>query len=157
MKILSRLTVIIRNSTTCRPFRLMKITRLIMPFAFILYLAGVALLCFMHGDQLPDITGTWFGIPKDKVGHIAMFLPFMPLSYFTFRRRKGSALINLLILSVLLVLGAGTAYMTEIIQEKLSYRTYDAMDLYADFAGLAAGFSIIVAWLLFKLLRNSLR
>jgi hypothetical protein len=47
--------------------------------------------------------------------------------------------------------------MTEIIQEKLSYRTYDAMDLYADFAGLAAGFSIIVAWLLFKLLRNSLR
>lgn len=135
----------------------MKITRLIMPFAFILYLTGVALLCFMHGDRLPDVTGTWFGLPADKVAHIAMFLPFMPLSYFTFRSRKGSILLNLFILSVLLALGAGTAYMTEIIQERLSYRTYDQMDLYADFAGLAAGFSIIVAWIFIKLLRNLLR
>lgn len=135
----------------------MKTSRLIMPAAFILYLTGVALLCFTHGDRLPDITGTWFGLPADKVVHMVMFLPFMPLSYFTFRRRKGSVLLNLVILSILLALGAGTAYMTEMIQERLSYRTYDPMDLHADFAGLAAGFSIIIAWILIKLSRNLLR
>lgn len=128
----------------------MKVKNFIMPFAFILYLAGVATLCFMHGDKMPEMTGTWFGLPVDKLAHMAMFLPFMPLSYFTFRSRKGSIWLNLSILIVLLALGVGTAYTTEIIQERLSYRTYDKMDLYADCLGLAAGFSIIVAWVFIK-------
>lgn len=125
-----------------------------MPFTFVLYLTGVALLCFMHGDKLPDVTGTWFGLPADKVAHMAMFLPFMPLSYFTFRCRKGSTWLNVFILLILLVLGAGTAYLTEIIQEKLSYRTYDQLDLYADCAGLAAGFGIILVWIFIRFISN---
>lgn len=120
----------------------------IFPVAFCLYLAGVALMCFLHGDKIPDVTGTWFGLPADKVAHIVMFFPFIPLAYLSFRISNGSRLINLFILTFMLFLGIGTAYLTEIIQEKLSYRTYETKDLIADCIGLAAGYGCIGLWIL---------
>ena len=132
----------------------MKIRRYIMPAAFILYLASVAVLCFTHGDKLPDLKGTWFGLPSDKVAHMAMFLPFIPLSFFAFRNRNNYAITDMLILTSLLILGAGTAYMTEVIQEKLSYRTYDSMDLYADCIGLGISYLSITAWLIIRNIRK---
>ncbi len=134
----------------------MKIRRYIMPAAFILYLASVAILCFMHGDKLPDLKETCFGLPSDKVAHIAMFLPFIPLSFFTFRNRNNYAITDMLILTSLLILGAGTAYMTEVIQEKLSYRTYDTKDLYADYIGLGIGYISITTWLIIRNIRKRL-
>jgi VanZ family protein len=120
----------------------------IFPVLFCLYLAGVALMCFLHGDKLPDVSGTWFGIPADKAAHIVMFTPFIPLAYLSFRSNGGSRLINLLILTFLLFLGIGTAYITEIIQEKLSYRAYEMKDLIADCIGLASGYGCIALWII---------
>jgi VanZ family protein len=134
----------------------MKTRKYIMPAAFILYLASVATLCFMHGDKLPDLKETWFGLPSDKVAHMAMFLPFIPLSFFTFRNKDNYAITDMLILTSLLILGVGTAYMTEVIQEKLSYRTYDQKDLYADCIGLGIGYISVTAWLIIKNLRKRL-
>jgi VanZ family protein len=134
----------------------MKIRRYIMPAAFILYLASVAMLCFMHGDKLPDLKETWFGLPSDKVAHMAMFLPFIPLSFFTFRNKTNYAIVDMLILTSLLILGVGTAYMTEFIQEKLSYRTYDTKDLYADCIGLGVGYLSITASIIIRNIRKRL-
>ena len=50
-------------------------------FLFFLYLAGIAFLCFMHVDKLPDVQKFIFGIPTDKVVHFGMFLPFPILAY----------------------------------------------------------------------------
>lgn len=128
----------------------MKARSIIMPLIFCLYLAGVASLCFLHGEDLPNITGTWFGLPADKVAHFAMFFPFIPLAYIAFRKKKGAKLINLLILTILLALGVGTAYMTEIIQEKLGYRSYEISDFKTDCIGLAAGYLIIFSGIILK-------
>jgi VanZ family protein len=119
----------------------------IFPIAFCLYLTGVAGLCFLHGDKIPDISGTWFGLPADKVAHIAMFAPFIPLAYLSFNIKDISRLIRLFILTLLLFLGLGTAYLTEIIQERLSYRSYEIKDLIADCIGLAAGYICIALWI----------
>lgn len=120
------------------------------PIAFCLYLTGVALMCFLHGDKIPDVSGTWFGLPADKVAHSVMFFPFIPLSFQTFRSKSGSRLINLLILTLLMFLGLGTAYLTEVIQDKLSYRTYENKDLIADSLGLGAGYACIALWIIFR-------
>ena len=128
----------------------MKARSIIMPLVFCLYLAGVASLCFLHGEDLPNITGTWFGLPADEVAHFAMFFPFIPLAYIAFRKKKGAKLVNLFILTILLALGVGTAYMTEIIQEKLGYRSYEISDFKTDCIGLAAGYLIIFSGIILK-------
>ena len=122
----------------------------IMSIAFCIYLAAVAVLCFMQGDSMPDMTGTWFGLPKDKVAHLLMFLPFTPLSYMTFRRKTSSFWTKILILSIMLTIGASLAYATELIQEKLKYRSYETKDLMCDGIGLAVGSLVIAIGLIFK-------
>lgn len=128
----------------------MKVRINIMSIAFCIYLAAVAVLCFMHGDSMPDMTGTWFGFEKDKVAHTLMFLPFTPLSYLTFRRKSSSFWIKILILTLMLTIGAGLAYSTEIIQERLKYRSYETQDLIADGIGLSIGYVVITIGLIFK-------
>ena len=132
----------------------MKIKSLIMPTIFCLYLAAVALLCFLHWDNLPNITGTWMGLPKDKVVHACLFLPFIPLAYFTFRSKEGSAGRNLLIVNALLLLGTGTAYMTEVIQGSLKYRSYETTDFLSDCAGLGLGYICITTVLLIIMIKR---
>ena len=134
----------------------MKPRSLIMPTIFCLYLAAVALLCFLHWDNVPDITGTWMGLPKDKIVHACMFIPFIPLAYLSFRSRTGSAGKNLLIATVLLMLGIGTAYMTEIIQGTLKYRSYETADFLADCAGLGFGYACITIVLLVIMIKRML-
>lgn len=122
----------------------------IMAIAFCLYLVTVASLCFLHGDDIPRVTGTWFGMPADKVAHFLMFLPFLPLSFLAIRNKNRQFLASMLILSVLAVIGCGTAYLTEIIQDKLTYRSYDIKDFMSDCGGLAAGYILITLWLTIK-------
>ena len=121
-----------------------------MAIAFCLYLVSVALLCFLHGDELPRVTGTWFGLPADKVAHMAMFSPFIPLSYFSFRNENRGFIMSMILLSVLAAVGLGTAYLTELIQDKLSYRSYDIKDFLSDCTGLAAGYILVTTWLIIK-------
>lgn len=122
--------------------------------AFCLYLASVALLCFMHGDDIPRVTGTWFGLPADKVAHLIMFFPFIPLAFFSIWRKDRHIGVDMTIVTGLLILGAGTAYLTEIIQEKLSYRAYEIKDFMSDCIGLANGYVIIVAYIILRKLRK---
>lgn len=128
----------------------MKVKNIIMPLLFCLYLTGVALLCFMHGEALPQFSKTVLGLPADKVAHFAMFLPFLPLSYFTFRKKRHSRFAKLSLLTVLLALGAGTAYLTEIIQEHLGYRSYEIKDFHIDCMGLGVGYVLITIGILLR-------
>jgi VanZ family protein len=125
-----------------------------MGLAFCLYLASIALICFMHGEDLPNISGTLFGLPADKVAHFGMFFPFIPLAFFTFSRSRETLRSSMILLVILVIIGGATAYMTEVIQQKLSYRTYDIKDLLADCIGLAAGYAFITFWLIIKHLNN---
>lgn len=127
----------------------------IMSVAFFLYLAAIAVMCFINGDSIPDMADTWWGLPSDKVAHFLMFLPFTPLSYLAFRNKESSFGIKLLILSIMLIIGCGLAYLTEIIQERLSYRTYDLNDWVSDGIGLVTGFTIIAFGLIIKKIRKS--
>lgn len=121
-----------------------------MPLIFCLYLAGVALLCFLHEEDLPRISDTIFGMPADKAAHLIMFLPFLPLSYFAFRRKKDSKFVKLIILTGLLTMGAGTAYLTEAIQERLGYRSFDTKDLKMDYFALVVSYVLIAIGILMK-------
>ena len=119
-----------------------------------MYLITIGALCFMHGDNLPSISGRWFGIPADKIAHCLMFFPFIPLSFFTFSRSKASIGRHTILLIVLMLIGGMTAFATELVQDHLSYRSYDIKDLAADCIGLAAGYVIIILWLIIKHLAN---
>ncbi len=127
-----------------------RLINIVAAIAFCLYLTAVALLCFMHGEDLPTLTGTWFGLPADKVAHFSMFFPFIPLAFFTFNSKKAKLGNSMCLLIILMLIGGATAYATEIIQEKLSYRSYEAEDFFLDCIGLAAGYIIITTWLIFK-------
>ena len=118
--------------------------RLISIVLFCLYLGAVAVLCFAHGDQLPDLPSTWFGIPSDKVAHALMFMPFPILSYQAFRPKRAEA-VTLIIFTFT---GAGVASATEKIQSMLAYRSYELQDLFADCIGLTVG-AVICAAIIF--------
>jgi glycopeptide antibiotics resistance protein len=128
----------------------MKVRINIMSIAFCVYMAAVAVLCFMKSDSMPDMSGTWFGFPKDKVAHFLMFLPFTPLSYLTFRSGNSSFWTKIMMLTLMLTIGAGLAYSTEMIQEKLNYRSYETKDLMFDGIGLAVGYAVIATRLIIK-------
>ncbi len=108
------------------------------------------MLCFMHGDSMPDISGTWLGLPADKVAHFIMFVPFMPLSYLTFSKDQSSFGTKFTVLTILLAIGLGLAYCTEIIQERLKFRSYESKDLLFDGLGLSSGYIIIALGLIIK-------
>ena len=92
---------------------------------FLLYMTVLGLLCFLHGDSLPNITGTWFGFRADNVAHAAMFLPFVPLAFLSISIRKTNILKDMLLLIFVTVAGACPAYATELIQGQLKYRSYE--------------------------------
>ena len=118
-----------------------------MVILFLLYMTALGLLCFLHGDSLPNITGTWFGFRADNVAHAAMFLPFVPLAFLSISIRKTSFLKNMLLLIFVTIVGACTAYATELIQGQLKYRSYELKDFMADCIGLAGGFIFITVCL----------
>lgn len=123
-----------------------KINRMVI--LFLLYMTALGLLCFLHGNSLPNITGTWFGFRADNVAHAAMFLPFVPLAFLSISIRKTSFLKNMLLLIFVTIVGACTAYATELIQGQLKYRSYELKDFMADCVGLAGGFIFITVCLI---------
>ncbi|MBR5103193.1 MAG: VanZ family protein [Bacteroidales bacterium] len=117
----------------------MKYRKQISIILFCLYIAAVAFLCFMQGEQLPELPKTWFGIPADKVAHALMFFPFTILGYLSFTSEENTTFQKTVILVILIAVGWGMAYATESIQRLLGYRAYEISDMKADLIGLTAG------------------
>lgn len=118
--------------------------------AFTLYLTAVFILCFMKGDNLPEVEKFIFGLPIDKVAHFIMFFPFPILASLSFIRKDNGIVRNLLVLSVLTIVGEGIAYGTEIIQAQIGYRAYETGDLLADTAGIGIGFIATAAFIIIQ-------
>ena len=104
---------------------------------FVLYLAAIAFLCFMHADKLPDMQKTFLGIPADRVAHFLMFLPFPILAFLAYDHVTGNIWKALLFAALTFAVGAGIAWGTEYIQGLLPYRSRDLADLKADLLALA--------------------
>lgn len=106
---------------------------------FCVYIGAIFALCFMKGDNVPDIQLTLFGIPTDKIVHFCMFAPYPVLSFLTFCRGIMSKRRKAMVLIISIILGAGLAYGTEQLQGLTDYRSYDITDFYADLAGIGCG------------------
>lgn len=112
------------------------------------YVAAVAVLCFMKGDNIPSMEFSILGIPSDKIAHFMMFVPFPFLTYYTFRTADKIFRKDLTVLLVSLLAGAGFAAGTERIQSMLEYRSGDIMDLAADMTGLLFGCIITIIYMI---------
>ena len=103
----------------------------------VLYLIGVAVLCFANFNKVATRSYEILGLPADKVVHFLMFFPFAVLGMLSFRR---VGVVRTLMLIVGLYLsGCLMAWGTEYVQGLLPYREMDMEDFRADRMGLAAG------------------
>ena len=129
----------------------MKISsKTIMTALFCAYLAILALLCFMHTDNAPEVKFTLFGLPADKIVHFCMFAPYPILAFQAFHSKDSSRWREMMLLGVIAVFGAGLAYGTEQIQGLTDYRSYELADFYADAVGLAAGTAAVLLQTVFR-------
>ena len=108
---------------------------------FVVYLAAIAFLCFMHADKIPDMQKTLFGIPTDKVAHFLMFLPFPILAFLAYDHVTNKVWSAVLFAVLTFAVGAAIAWGTEYIQGMLPYRSRDVADFRADL--LALGISTL--------------
>lgn len=99
---------------------------------FLLYLAGIAFLCFMHVDKLPDVQKYILGIPTDKIVHFGMFLPFPILAYLAYDHLTNKLGPAILFAVITLAMGLLIAYATEYVQGMLPYRSMEMADFKAD-------------------------
>ncbi len=99
---------------------------------FVMYLACIAFLCFMHVDKLPEVQKFIFGIPTDKVVHFLMFMPFPILAYLAYDHLTNKVWSAVLFAVATLVIGCLIAYGTEYVQGRLPYRSMDIKDFKAD-------------------------
>ena len=106
---------------------------------FLLYIAFLCIACFVKFEGNVDFSDTIFGIPKDKIVHFLMFLPFPPLMYSSFYGMRGKPWSLVLFLFITLVTGSIIAGGTEIIQGLTDYRSMDIGDFRADSTGLLTG------------------
>ncbi len=112
---------------------------------FALYLAAIALLCFMNVDKLPQIQKEILGFPTDKIAHFIMFLPFPILAYLAYDHVTNKVWSCFLFALLAMVAGTAVAFLTEYVQGMLSYRTRDLFDFKADL--LALGISTLFVFI----------
>ncbi|MGM9747594.1 MAG: VanZ family protein [Candidatus Cryptobacteroides sp.] len=112
----------------------------------LLYIAAVALLCFVKFGNGLDLGNDWLGIPKDKIAHFFMFLPFPFLAFLSFYKSKDSRWRLFLFVLCVLVLGLVLAGTTEIVQGMLGYRSEDINDFRADSIGLFIGSVVVLIY-----------
>ena len=111
----------------CRHYNLFRVLTL-------LYMAGVAYLCFATPDMLPKGTSWNFPIPADKIVHFCMFAPLPALLFLSSSNREVKTLLKILATFVIGVILAG---LTEIIQGFSPYRSMELGDFIADCLGMA--------------------
>lgn len=122
-----------------------RIIRVLSALLLFSYIGAVLFCCFWKFNNLPSLELTILGIPKDKIVHFLMFLPFPFLMFINFGLKlKGWGKLALFILSVVL-LGLSGAALTEWGQGMTGYRSPDPMDFLADSAGLFAGTALVAA------------
>lgn len=122
---------------------------------FCIYMAAVAVLCFIRPSSLPEMdVKTFLGIPIDKMLHFLMFLPYPVLAGTAFIRRDCTTACGTAVLAVIAVTGIGISYGTEVVQAHTGYRSYEIGDFYADLAGIAAGSIASAAYLTFTRLKK---
>ncbi len=110
----------------CRHYNLFRVLTL-------LYMAGVAYLCFATPDMLPKVTSWNFPIPADKIVHFCMFAPLPALLFLSSSNREVKTLLKILATFVIGVILAG---LTEIIQGFSPYRSMELGDFIADCLGM---------------------
>ena len=118
--------------------------------AFIIYLIAVFVLCFIKGENLPEVEKFIFGLPMDKVAHFIMFLPFPILASLSIIRKEHGIGRSLLVLAILTITGSGIAYGTEVIQAQTGYRAYEIGDFVADAAGICIGCLATAAYIIIQ-------
>lgn len=125
---------------------------LIFRILFVLYLAAVAYLCFGHFENIKIGSPTLWGIPKDKIVHFCMFLPFPIMVRGSFDWKVRNVWKSLLAGLTGFVAGVCLGYLTEYGQSLTVYRGYDLMDLKADSIGLATGAALVVIFDIIRLI-----
>ena len=80
--------------------------------AFIIYLIAVFVLCFIKGENLPEVERSIFGLPMDKVAHFIMFLPFPILASLSIIRKEHGIGRSLIVLAILTMLKPLTLWIT---------------------------------------------
>ena len=103
----------------------------------VLYIIGIYILCFGSFSNGPDLGGTLWGIPKDKIGHFCMFLPFPVLVFGVFDRITVKPWHSVVFIVCTFVAGCIVAAATEVIQSLTPTRQCDINDFRADSVALA--------------------
>ncbi len=119
---------------------------------FIAYLAINTYFLFSKGDSLMDIqnkgfvlwASTTLGVKADKILHMMLFLPMIPLAWFAFRPKWA--------ITKVVILWSGVIFgvLTELIQHYLPYRSGDITDVAADIVGSVLGIPLLLFFCLFK-------
>ena len=113
--------------------------RLIPSLLLGLYIAAIAVLCFIKPDNLPSVEKNLFGIPMDKAVHFLMFLPYPAIAFAVIHDREASLKKHSTALASIFIIGLLLAYGTELLQAGTGYRSYETKDFAADAAGMAIG------------------
>lgn len=127
-----------------------RINKRIFIAVFILYLIAVFVLCFIKGDNLPEVEKFIFGLPMDKIAHFVMFFPFTILASLSIIRKDHGTGRALIVLGILTITGSGIAYGTEVIQAQTGYRAYEIGDFMADAAGICLGSLVTALYIISK-------
>lgn len=98
----------------------------------VIYICGVAWLCFANFNKLQNIQKFILGIPTDKVVHFCMFLPFVFIAFFSLDHRGKNLYKVIGTLLCICSFGCIFAGLTEIVQGSLPYRTEDIKDFATD-------------------------
>lgn len=112
-----------------------------------IYIVGIAYLCFMRPDDIPEMRPDLLGIPIDKIMHFIMFFPYSILAYAAFRPSEKKRALHFAVLAVIVITGAGIAIGTEQIQGLIEYRGNEIKDFYADLAGISCSTLMISAYI----------
>lgn len=112
----------------------------------VIYIIAVAIACFSRFNSGIDLSSEWFGIPKDKIVHFAMFLPYPVLMYMAFYQTGHKPAYLVLFLCAIIAVGGILAGTTELIQGLLAYRSADINDFRADCLGIMTGSILTTAY-----------
>lgn len=107
--------------------------RILMRVLFVAYLAAIVFLCLWHFKDTTMLSGTIFGLPKDKVGHFLMFFPFCFLLFAAYDKKTETVGAALIWAFLAALTGAVFAALTEAAQGFLTTtRTADPKDFLTD-------------------------
>lgn len=115
----------------------------------LLYGAAVVFLCFAHFDPYQNVPNLILGIPIDKIVHFCMFLPSVPIVYFSLpsKWKTGGRWIRLPMVLLSALFCACAAGVVELLQGLTPYRSCELYDFVADSVGIGLAYivtSIIV-------------